>query len=737
MKNTSKHKYILGIQCFADPDSGASIIKTNGNDYEYIAISEERLIRKKYSYTFPLHSIKYCMEHFKIKSLDDIDLLVSDIIREPKWYRSSPSFNVKEFDYIKEKLNFSEKKIVQIGHHLAHASSVYYTSGFKDSAILIMDGNGTDLETNSFFEGKNSEIKLIDNYKARGIGELYTTCTKNWLNLGVGGEGKTMGLAPYGNKGKQILDFSKVKFDGIITDYSSLLRRQPFNDILVMNDKKIIEKCIIDIPKRKLTDDIMGDYWTRLAFDVQQETERCFIHLGKEIEKRIKSKNICMAGGVALNSVANQKLFDATKFKEIFVFPACSDTGVPLGLALWGLYNSPKIIKKPKKIKKLLHAYTGIEYKPNYISSVLKKYKIKSKSLNLKKLAKELSNGKIVAWHQGGSEYGPRALGNRSILADSRDPKMRDLINEKVKHRGKYRPFAPAVLVEDYKKYFELKNESPFMLLVAKIKDPSLIPAVSHVDGTARVQTISRKQNKKYYDLINEFKKITGIGCILNTSFNDAGEPIVETPEDAIISFSNMKIDYLVLGENIIEAKDIKKSISKKMTVDREKKINDNHKQALALLTKNYNLNERKKYFKIEEKKAYWNAIEKPLHDLNKNIDIWLREKRKIILYGTFDHTKLLIDNVSKFIDLNIVGFIPYKNINDEINNSKKVNLPIKNLKNIKDVYDKKTTILISSYEFSYDIEKKLNNEFPSAEYYKLYTGYTRNLSYYFNTKKN
>ena len=737
MKNTSKHKYILGIQCFADPDSGASIIKTNGNDYEYIAISEERLIRKKYSYTFPLHSIKYCMEHFKIKSLDDIDLLVSDIIREPKWYRSSPSFNVKEFDYIKEKLNFSEKKIVQIGHHLAHASSVYYTSGFKDSAILIMDGNGTDLETNSFFEGKNSEIKLIDNYKARGIGELYTTCTKNWLNLGVGGEGKTMGLAPYGNKGKQILDFSKVKFDGIITDYSSLLRRQPFNDILVMNDKKIIEKCIIDIPKRKLTDDIMGDYWTRLAFDVQQETERCFIHLGKEIEKRIKSKNICMAGGVALNSVANQKLFDATKFKEIFVFPACSDTGVPLGLALWGLYNSPKIIKKPKKIKKLLHAYTGIEYKPNYISSVLKKYKIKSKSLNLKKLAKELSNGKIVAWHQGGSEYGPRALGNRSILADSRDPKMRDLINEKVKHRGKYRPFAPAVLVEDYKKYFELKNESPFMLLVAKIKDPSLIPAVSHVDGTARVQTITRKQNKKYYDLINEFKKITGIGCILNTSFNDAGEPIVETPEDAIISFSNMKIDYLVLGENIIEAKDIKKSISKKMTVDREKKINDNHKQALALLTKNYNLNERKKYFKIEEKKAYWNAIEKPLHDLNKNIDIWLREKRKIILYGTFDHTKLLIDNVSKFIDLNIVGFIPYKNINDEINNSKKVNLPIKNLKNIKDVYDKKTTILISSYEFSYDIEKKLNNEFPSAEYYKLYTGYTRNLSYYFNTKKN
>ncbi len=737
MKNTSKNKYILGIQCFADPDSGASIIKTNGDDYEYVAISEERLIRKKYSYTFPLHSIKYCMEHFKIKALDDIDLLVSDIIREPRWHRSSPSFNVKEFDYIKEKLNFSEKKITLISHHLAHASSVYYTSGFKDSAILIMDGNGTDLETNSFFEGKNSKINLIDNYKARGIGELYTTCTKNWLNLGVGGEGKTMGLAPYGNKGKPILDFSKVRLEGIITDYSSILKRQPFNDILVMNDQKTIEKCLVDIPQRKSSDNIMGDYWTRLAFDVQKETERCFIHLGKEIEKRIKSKNICMAGGVALNSVANQKLFDATNFKEIFVFPACSDTGVPLGLALWGLYNSPKIIKKPKKIKKLLNAYTGIKYSSRYISTILKKYNIKSKPLDLKKLAKEISKGKIVAWHQGGSEYGPRALGNRSILADSRNPTMRDQINEKVKHRGKYRPFAPAVLVEDFKKFFELENESPFMLLVAKIKNPKLIPAVSHVDGTARVQTVSRKQNKKYYDLIKEFKKITGIGCILNTSFNDAGEPIVETPEDSIISFSNMKIDYLVLGDRIINANDINRTINKKMTLEREKKIKDNQKKALNLVTSGYDLNEKKNYFKAEEKKAYWNAIDKPFYDLNNKIETWIKEKTKIIIYGTYDHTKLLIENVNNFLDLNILGFAPYTNVNDDFNNLETSKLPFSEFKNIEDNYDDKTIILISSYEFAYDIEKKLEIDFPSFKYYKPYTGYTRNLSYYFKTKKN
>jgi len=737
MSKNSKHKYILGIQCFANSDSGACIIKTIGNDYEYIAISEERLIRKKYPYTFPLHSIKYCMEYFDIKTLDDIDLLISDIIREPRWHRSGPSYNVKEFDYIKSKLNISEKKIFQIPHHLAHAASVYYTSGFKDSAILIIDGNGTDLETNSFFEGKNDKITLVDNYKARGIGCLYHNITVNHLNLGIGGEGKTMGLAPYGqNKGKPILDFSKVKLDGIITDYSSFMKRLPFNDILAMNDRQMIDQLVVNLPKRKSSDDIMGNYWTRVALDVQNEAERCIVHLGKEIEKKIKSKNICMAGGVALNSVANQKLFDATNFKEIFIFPACSDAGVPFGLALWGLYNFPKVIKKPLKMKKLINAYTGIKYDSKYISALLKKYNIKSKPLVLSKLAKHLSNGKIIAWLQGGSEYGPRALGNRSILADSRDPKMRNLINKNVKHREKYRPFAPAVLEEDFKKFFELKNKSPFMLLVAKVKNTKLIPAVSHVDETARVQTVSRKQNQIFYDLICEFKKITRIGCVLNTSFNDAGEPIVETPEDAIISFLRMKIDYLVLENYVIDPKDINKSINKKIILDRKKKIEDNEKEALNLLTFNYNNYDKKNYFRIEEKKAYWNAVEKPVYDLENKINTWIKEKRKIIIYGTFDHTELLLKNLDNFLNLDIIGFAPYSNINDDYNNLKRIKFPFTELKNINEKYDDKTLILISSYEFAYDIEKEITSNFSSAKYYKIYTGYSRNALYFFKSKK-
>ena len=195
-----------------------------------------------------------------------------------------------------------------------------------------------------------------------------------------------------------------------------------------------------------------------------------------------------------------------------------------------------------------------------------------------------LTKGKIVGWFQNESEYGPRALGNRSILADSRNPKIRDYINEKVKHREKYRPFAPAVLEEDYKKFFKLKSPSPFMLLVAKVKNVKKIPSVSHVDGTARVQTVNKNQNEVFYNLIKEFKKQTGVGCVLNTSFNDAGEPIVETPRDAMITFSKTKIDYLVLGDRIISREDIRKLNINRLNKDRDFSIKNNEKKQSILL---------------------------------------------------------------------------------------------------------------------------------------------------------
>ena len=739
MKKNFNFKYILGIQCFASADSGACIIKADykKKNYEYVAISEERLIRKKYPYTFPLHSIKYCLSHFNLKKLNEIDILVSDIIREPVWLRSGPSYNVKEFDYLKSILKFNKNKIFQINHHLAHAASVYYTSGFKDSAILIIDGNGTDLETNSFYKGVNKKIKLIDKYKGRGIGCLYSVITNSCLGLGTGGEGKTMGLAPYGKKGRSLLNFSKVKLNGIATDYSKIIRRQPFTDIISLEKNKKIKTLIKSYGVRKKTQNIMNRKWTKIAYDIQSETERCMIHLGKEIEKATKSKNICIAGGVALNSVGNQKLFDSTNFKDMFVFPACSDSGVPFGLAIWGLYNHPLINKKPIKLKKLQNAYTGKKYTTDYINYFLKKNNIISKKVHLSELAEILAKGKIIGWFQNGSEYGPRALGNRSIIADSRNFKIRNYVNDKVKHRERYRPFAPAVLEEDYKIYFKLKNPSPYMLQVAKVKNPKKIPSVTHVDGTARVQTVNKMQNKEFYNLIREFKKKTGIGCLMNTSFNDAGEPIVETPEDAMITFLGTKIDYLVLGDRIIKRNASNGTLKKKLIRERDLEIKKNENIAIKLLTRNYKKEKKVQYFKREKIKAYWNCLEKPFFDLKEKIRNWLKFNTKVVLFGTYDQTHFLLNNIKNFNKLNIVGFVPYENFNDEPNNKKRLKFNFPELSvNSKLLKSKNYQILISSYEYVYDIEREIKENFKKIKYFKYYTGYSRDMRDYSELKK-
>ena len=729
-----KFKYILGIQCFANYESGAAILKLNEKtkNYEYVAISEERLIRKKYNYDFPLHSIQYCLDKYNIK-LSDIDFLVSDIIREPRWIRSGPSYNVKEFDYLKLKFKIDKKKIIQISHHLAHAASVYYTSGFKKSSILIVDGNGTDLETNSFWLGEKNKIKLNSVYKGRGLGQLYGSITRNCLNLGVGGEGKTMGLAPYGNRGKKILDFSLTEYRGTMTDYSRFMSRQPFTDILSLEKKIKYNKFNVNLPLRKKNQDITKGIWPRIAFDIQCEAERNMTKLGKALEKVDKTKNICVAGGVALNSVANKIMFDRTKFKKIFVFPGCSDAGVPLGLTLWGAYNIPRI--KSPRLKKLKNAYTGIEYSNNLITSTLNKFKINFKKVTNHEVAKKISLGQVIGWFQGGSEYGPRALGNRSILADSRKAEMRDLVNEKVKHREKYRPFAPSVLEEDAKKYFDLDQESPYMLLVAKVKKPKLIPSISHVDNTARVQTVNPNQNRKFYGLIKEFKKITGVGCILNTSFNDAGEPIVETPLDALITFFGTEMDSLVLNNFIIEKLDNQHLDRKKLVNFREAQIKRNRRRALNNLIKNYNQNEQKKYITSESNIAIWNSIKKPIFDFNNKINEWKKNKKiSLIILGTYDHTDFILKKFPLLRDLKINYFSPYKFLNDNKNNKNRLNLGLKIYKSTNLKNNKNLIYLISSYEYCYDIEYYLTEK-KIKNYYKIYEGYSRDLKTCFKLK--
>ena len=726
-------KYILGIQSFATADSGACIIKCNLEDgtYDYVAISEERLMRKKYPYTFPVHSIKYCLDYFKI-NISKISFVISDYIRVKNWFRSGPSYNVKDFDYIKEKLKISSKKVVQIDHHLAHAASTFYTSDYKNSAILIVDGNGSDLQTNSFFIGKNNKIKLIDTYKGRGIGTLYFNITVNSLNIGFGSEGKTMGLAPYGKKNKGVLKI-KSKYKGICTDYSDLMRRMPFNDILAMNNNinyKVFNKRL---PSRKKNQNIMSKKWTGIAFDIQNETEKCFAHLGKELSKITKSKNICLAGGVALNSVANQKLFDRNNYKHMHIFPACSDAGIPFGLAIWGVFNLPLGFKKKPKRKKLLNAYTGRDYASKEILKILKKYSINYKEINLKELAKKISDGKVVGWFQGKSEYGPRALGNRSIIADSRSNTIRNYINKVVKHRELYRPFAPAILEEDTKKYFHLNEESPYMLRVAKVKKPKIIPAVTHVDGTARVQTVNVKQNSKFYKLISEFKKITGVGCLLNTSFNDAGEPIVETPLDTLITCSGTKIDLLVIGDYLVDPSKINQKTRRKLIVYREKLIKQNYEKSIKAITTNYSNKEFTVYKNREEPIAYWNAIIKPYYEMEKELKK-TNQNKPLILIGTSDHIKILLDLFPKLKSKNIVGAYLYKN-NEDINNKKNNNINLRLLKSIKK-YKNQARYIIASYEYAYDIERYLKNEQKINNYYKIYSSYSRSLSEYNRLKK-
>ena len=459
----------------------------------------------------------------------------------------------------------------------------------------------------------------------------------------------------------------------------------------------------------------------------QNEAEKNLTMLGKSLKKIDDTGNICVAGGVALNSVANKIMFDKSNFKKISVFPGCSDAGVPLGLTLWGAYNIKSL--KPPKLKKLKNAYTGKDYSDDEVLSILKKFNINFSRTNNQEVAKKISEGCVIGWFQGGSEYGPRALGNRSILADSRNPKMRDLVNEKIKHREKYRPFAPSVLEEDAKYFFDLDQESPYMLLVAKVKKPKITPSISHIDNTARIQTVNKKQNRKFYELIKSFKKITGVGCVLNTSFNDAGEPIVETPLDALITFFGTEMDTLVINDLVIEKLNNVIFNRSKLVNYRKQLILKNQKTALKNLVNKYNIKERNKYFKKESKIAIWNSIKKPIVEFDLKIKEWEKDKNlSIIIIGTYDHTNLILKKFPSLTSLDIEYFTPYKFINENINDKKKISLKIKINKNPTFTNKKNQIYLISSYEYCYDIEYYLQKK-KIVNYHKIYSGYSRDLS--------
>ncbi len=539
--NPNKSNLYLGIG--SNHDFSGCLVK-NGKIFE--AIEAERISKLKHSLDAfnPFSSVlKYL---FNTKEVNIAALASCDTL-SPKYY-----YKYKD-------------KIKLYNHHLCHAATVFYTSPFQESAVFVADGLGSmwelndggyKYETYSYYQGNNNKLKLmskqfgvVDNsldethlhqiYIPNSMGLFYNYITKivgfNFLD-----DGKTMGLSAYGNPDafyKEFLKFFSFKKDGIVDNNFAKKEVDYYSDM--------VSSCADAKKQFKIKADI--------AASAQKVFEECYFYCLNYLYQETKNENLCLSGGIVLNSVANGKIKKMTSFKKIHYFPGCGDDSIAIGSAFLAYLEDHR--ENSKRLVNWQTPFLGKDYTDDIIESKLRKYKVKFKKSEdiYKTSANLLAEGKIVGWFTGKSEFGPRALGHRSIVVDPRNPKIKDILNDRVKHREFFRPFAPAILEEYTDEYFDVINSpSPYMLEVFPIKKDkqSLIPAVVHNDGTGRIQTVGRK-NTEFYKLINEFFKLTGVPVILNTSFNINKMPIVETPEDAINCFLNTEIDVLSIGNYI------------------------------------------------------------------------------------------------------------------------------------------------------------------------------------------
>ena len=564
--------YILGISCYYH-DSAAAIIK----DGILIAASEEeRLSRIKHDSSFPKKAIEFCLKKADIKS-QDLDYVVfyeKPFLKFERTFLNSIEYSPKSLGFFKEsmkkwffdhlwiksqimsELRIPPKKLLFCEHHLSHAASAFFCSPFEKSAVLTVDGVG-EWTTASWGVGQGNKINLIEEIRfPHSLGLLYSVFT-DFVGFEVNeGEYKTMGLAPYG-KPKYIDEIYKIL--SISEDGSFKLNLDFFSYHYSL--KKIYTEKFENIfgIKNKKKNNVVA-YYADIAASIQKVLEQILIDITKYIHKKTGNENLSFAGGVALNSVANWKIFQNSGFKHIYIQPAAGDSGGALGAALWAY----RTVLNGKNKFVLNNAYYGEEESVEEIEKTLRNENIKYQKVNENKLieltAQYLSKGKVVGWVQGRYEWGPRALGNRSILADPRDKKMKNLVNSKIKFREEFRPFAPVTTAEDSDKYFDIdsqKSEFPFkfMLYVVNVKDKKRqeLGAVTHEDGTARPQFVDKKVNPKYYKLIKSFGKITGTPVLLNTSFNLKGEPIVNTASQALGTFYKSGLDVLVIDNFLVK----------------------------------------------------------------------------------------------------------------------------------------------------------------------------------------
>ena len=578
--------FILGISAFYH-DSAAVLIA----DGEIIAAAqEERFTRIKHDDSFPEHAIQYVLTEGGI-SQDDLEavafydkpLLKFERLLETyhafapagllNFVRSVPVW-IKEKLYIKRLLTrkfkrLNEKPVTLLfpEHHLSHAASAFYPSPFEEAAILTIDGVG-EWATASICMAKPGEMKVCKELRfPHSLGLFYSAFTY-YLGFKVNsGEYKLMGLAPYGDRtsGQTIMFKQKILSEliDIREDGSILLNMDYFlfaTKLKMTDDKKL--SSLLGLARREPESEIKEAH-KNLAMAVQEITESVVVALAHTAKNITKCKNLVMAGGVALNCTANSKLLHAGIFENIWIQPAAGDAGGALGAAYAAFHIwFKKDKKKYPDNDSMKGACLGPQYSDKEILRYLKKQETRFRYFEDSQelasvVSKRISEGNIIGWFQGRMEFGPRALGNRSILADPGNPDMQRILNLKIKFREGFRPFAPAVLAEDAGQYFVPATVSPYMLFVSEVKEEyrGVFPAITHVDYSSRIQTVRKQDNPAFWNLINEFKKISGHGILINTSFNVRGEPIVCTPEDAYLCFMKCGMDFLVIGNYLFDKK--------------------------------------------------------------------------------------------------------------------------------------------------------------------------------------
>jgi len=589
--------YILGVSCYFH-DAAAVLLKDGAL---VAAAEEERFSRIKHDYGFPAKAIKFCLDQEGLKG-EDLDyvvffekpfrkldrILMMTLQTYPKSYKV---FRESMISWMTDKLWVGTKLQTEIGvpkekilfseHHLSHAASAFLCSPFEESAILTVDGVGEWVTTTSGV-GRGTDIKLQKQIEfPHSLGLLYSAFTA-FLGFEVNeGEYKVMGMAPYGvpryvdkvwklvqqnQDGSFALDMDYFSFHhSTYKTYSDKFEalfgapRPPKS--LFFTEATGFPQYFGTAPGNYQELSRQNQHYADIAASIQKVTEEMLLTMAKHLRQTTGMKQLCMAGGVALNSVANTRILNESGFEELYIQPAAGDGGGALGAALWA-YNT--LLGKPRNFT-MQHAYWGRENSDGETSDFLTQNNIPHTRFDnedqlLDRVVERLTSAQVVGWSQGRFEWGPRALGNRSIIADPRNPEMKEIVNAKIKFREPYRPFAPSVLAESAEKYFELPNATShcparYMQYVVPVREAekATLPAITHVDGTGRLQTVFKEQSPRYYKLIERFGQATGVPVILNTSFNLKGEPIVNTPANAFNTFSKSEMDALVLGNFIID----------------------------------------------------------------------------------------------------------------------------------------------------------------------------------------